>query len=280
MPDAGMTTETATVPDHEFRVSVIIPSFNTAAFLTEAITSAIEQQPPPAEVLVQDGGSTDDTVSVLRSFGDRVSWVSEPDRGQSDALNRALGRATGDAVIWLNSDDLLVPGAIAAATAAFQADAHLAFAYGDYDVIDEKAAIVRRYRSSPYSWDRIFRKGCYIFSGALFIRREALVRIGAFDPTLRACMDLDLMLRLDRAGKSIHLGSTIGQFRIHRASKSWNMGLTFMMEGFRVRHRHVGRSPVRWTQSLLLGMYTAVVQLASPIRYSSWWPRHGRGKRL
>jgi len=79
--------------------------------------------------------------------------------GQSDALNRARSRATGDVVIWLNADDRLVPGVLAAAMAAFELDSDLAFAYGDFDMIDGAGAVIRRYRSSPYSWDRVYARG-------------------------------------------------------------------------------------------------------------------------
>jgi glycosyltransferase involved in cell wall biosynthesis len=219
------------------RISVIIPSYNTGRFLRQAVTSVLDQVPGPYEVLVQDGGSTDGTLDILHSFGGRVAWESVPDLGQSDALNRALARATGDVVLWLNADDVLLPGATAAASAAFASDPGLAFAYGDFDMIDTAGALMRRYTSSAYSWNRVFAHGCYIFSGSLFVRRQHLVAIGGFDPSLHGCMDLDLLLRLDAAGRSRHLGTTISQFRIHGAGKSSTIRLVFLREGFRVRRR-------------------------------------------
>jgi GT2 family glycosyltransferase len=183
-------------------------------------------------------------------------------------------------VLWLNADDTVLPGALAAATSAFQADPDLAFAYGDFEMIDGSGSILRRYRSGPYSWRRVFRRGCYIFSGSLFFRRRLLLAVGGFDPTLRACMDLDLLLRLDGAGKSLHLGRTIAQFRIHGAGKSSRIGTTFVREAFRVRLRYAGRSPILWAQSIWVGLVSALMQVTSPLRYSSRWPRHGGGKTL
>lgn len=275
-----MTNRRALHARESIRISVIVPSYNSAAFLRDALRSALDQNPAPHEVVVQDGGSTDHTLEILRSFGDQISWMSSADGGQADALNRALARATGDVIVWLNADDLLAPGALAVATRGFDNDPTLGFAYGNFDVIDSAGRLVRRYQSSPYSWERVFRKGCYIFSGALFLRRDSLLRVGGFDASLRACMDLDLMLRLDNAGPSLHLGQTVAQFRIHGASKSSNIGLTFLLEGFRVRQRYTGSSPKRLLQSIGLGLTTAVIQLASPLRYSAWWPRHGGGKTL
>ena len=157
-------------------------------------------------------------------FGESVTRVSAADDGQSDALNKALALATGDVVLWLNADDILVPGSLAAATSAFDTDPDLAFAYGDFDIIGSRGEVLRNYRSSPYSWMRIFAHGCYIFSGSLFVRRQQLLAIGGLDESLHACMDLDLMLRLDAAGRSKHVGRTIGQLRMHGANKSTTQG--------------------------------------------------------
>ena len=262
------------------RISVIMPSHNSGAFLREALTSALDQDPPPHEIVVQDGESTDDTLAILRSFGGRVAWVSAPDGGQSDALNLALARATGDIVLWLNADDVILPGALAAATAAFVADPGLAFAYGSFDIINGVGAVVRRYTSSDYSWDRVYSRGCYIFSGSVFIRRQVLARIGGFDASLRACMDLDLMLRLGAAGRSLHLGQTISQFRMQDSNKSSSIKRVFIIEAFQVRRRHAQRSPRRWLVAMRAVVMSAAVLATTRQRYSRRWPRYGRGKSL
>jgi glycosyltransferase involved in cell wall biosynthesis len=262
------------------RISVIVPSYNSGPFLREALTSALDQDQPPYEVLVQDGGSTDDTLDILKSFGERVAWVSQPDGGQADAINKALARALGDVVLLLNADDVILPGSLAAAVAAFDQDRDLAFAYGDFDMIDGAGAIIRAYRSSQYSWERVYARGCYIFIGSLFVRRQVLAETGGFDASLRACMDLDLLLRLDAAGRSRHLGRTIGQFRMHGASKSSTIGLVFLREGFRVRSRHARRSPRLWLVALWATARSGLMEATAPLRYSSRWPRHGGGKTL
>lgn len=262
------------------RFSVIIPSYNSALFLRQAVESALDQVPGPHEVLVQDGGSTDGTLEILRSFGERVAWVSVPDHGQSDALNKALARTTGDVVVWLNADDLLVPGALAAASAAFTSDRDLAFAYGNFDLIDGNGVPLRRYRSSVYSWDRVFAHGCYIFSGSLFIRRDKLLAIGGFDSTLNTCMDFDLLLRLGGVGRSTHLGRTIAQFRMHNDAKSSTIGVDFIREAFNVRRRYMRGSLRLWLFTALGFAEMVALLLTTRLRYSSAWPRHGRGKLL
>lgn len=262
------------------RISVIVPSYQSGSFLREALTSALDQDPPPYEVLVQDGGSTDQTLDILGSFGDRVAWVSAPDSGQADALNKALARASGDVVLWLNADDLLLPGALAAATEAFEADGDLAFAYGDFEIIDGAGTPIRRYRSSSYSWSRVFARGCYIFSGSIFIRKGALVGVGGYDASLHACMDFDLLLRLNGAGPSMHLGRTVGQLRMHGRNKSMTVPIVFIREGMHVRRRYAGRSPLLWLIALRAAVRNVLMMPFTSVRYSSRWPRHGRGKTL
>jgi glycosyltransferase involved in cell wall biosynthesis len=262
------------------RISVLIPAYNAGAYLRQTLSSALDQVPPPHEVLVQDGGSTDQTLEILRSFGDRVAWVSGRDRGQADALNKALARASGDVVLWLNADDVILPGTVAVGAEAFAADRELAFAYGDFDIIDGAGALMRHYRSSLYSWSRVFARGCYIFSGSVFIRKEALQAVGGFDSSLHACMDLDLLLRLDAAGPSRHVQRTIGQFRMHGSNKSMTMPAVFVREGFRVRRRYTRRSLRLWLVALRIAVLGGCMLPLTPLRYSSRWPRHGRGKTL
>ncbi len=105
---------------HTPLISIVTPSYNQGQFIRETITSVLDQSYPHLELWVMDGGSSDNTIEILRSFeGDpRFHWVSERDRGQSDAINKGLARCTGEVFAWLNSDDLLTPGALAAVTEA------------------------------------------------------------------------------------------------------------------------------------------------------------------
>lgn len=273
-----MTQDNA--PRVEPRISVIVPARNAGAYLRQALRSAIDQEPPPHEIIVQDGGSSDDTRAVLESFGSRVAWQSEPDLGQSDALNKALMRATGEIILWLNADDEVLPGSFAAAASAFSSDPDLAWVYGDFQIINANGAIVRSYHSSRYSWDRVYRRGCYIFSGSIFVRREVLIASGGYDASLHACMDFDLLLRLDGAGKPRHLGRAVGRLRMHGGNKSTTILRVFLREAFRVRGRIARGSPRLWPTAVLYTAADAVSLVTTKMRYSARWPRHGRAKRL
>lgn len=251
-------------------ISVVVPSLNSGAFIAEALRSALTQDSPPHEVIVQDGGSTDDTLEILQDFGDAITWQSEPDGGQSEALNRAIERATGDIVIWLNADDVFVPGAFTAAGLAFQQDPAAEFAYGDFDLIRADGSILRQFKSSPYDPMRVFSHGSYIFSGSIFYRRELMSRVGPFDDQLQACMDFDYLLRLGMA-RSIHIESTIARFRMSGAGKSSLIRSKFLQETHAVRWRVAGRSRRLRALTILLDVHDALVLWTQPLRHTHVW---------
>lgn len=261
------------------RISVVIPSFNSGSYLSQALTSALGQEPPPHEVIVRDGGSTDGSLDILRAAGDAVDWRSEPDSGQSNALNSAIERATGDVVVWLNADDILAPGAFAAVHHAFARSPEAEFVYGDYDMIGADGRIIRRFRSSAYDPRRVFTHGCYIFSGAIFWRRTLLDRVGPFDERLNTCMDFDYMLRLGDV-PSIHIGKSVAGFRMSGAGKSSTMRSQFLREALMLRRRVAGRS----VRLRLLAWLLAAVELVSlytqPVRLTRPWSAIRGSRRL
>jgi glycosyltransferase involved in cell wall biosynthesis len=263
----------------EVRISVIMPSFNSGTFLEAALRSVLDQSPPPHEIIVQDGGSTDRTLDILRLHGDPVRWRSEPDRGQSDALNRAIKRSTGDVLLWLNADDLLAPGAIGAAIDVLRIHPEADFVYGDFDMVAADGRTLRRYRSSPYDADRVFLRGCYIFSGAIFYRRELLDRIGPFDENLHACMDFDYLLRL-RTARAVHAGVTVAAFRMSGEGKSSSMRSRFLRESHTVRWRAATGSIRLQLLTLALDAWSVVLLWTQPLRLTRAWSAVRTGKRL
>lgn len=258
---------------------MIVPSYNSGAYLREALLSAVAQMPPPYEVIVQDGGSTDASVEILRQFGEAVDWRSEPDGGQADALNKALERTTGDVVVWLNADDVLVPGAFAAASDVFKEHPDTDFVYGDFDIMRADGSIIRRHRSSPYDPQRVLVHGCYIFSGAIFYKRALLEKVGPFDVRLQTCMDLDYLLRLGPV-QSIHLGMTVARFRMADTAKSSTMRYRFLRESHAIRWRAAGRSPRLRMLTLMADAKMALGLLSQPLRLTRAWSAVRRGKRL
>src|SRR5574337_438603 len=154
-------------------VSIITPSFNQGRFIRDTIESVLSQGYPRLEYLVMDGGSTDETVEILRSYGDRLIWRSAPDGGQADAVNTGVRLAKGEIIGWLNSDDTYQPGAIKAAVDYLIAYPETAVVYGDAHYIDERGEVIGTYPTEDFDLDRL-AQACLICQPTAFIRRSAL----------------------------------------------------------------------------------------------------------
>src|SRR5262245_55495613 len=201
------------------RVSVVMPSLNQGRFIRTAIDSVLDQKYPDLELLVIDGQSTDDTLAVLRSYGDRIRWVSEPDAGQVPALNKGFRMASGEVIGWLNADDLYVAGAVAAAVAYLEQDPEVDLVYGDADHIDEAGADLAPYPTEPFSFARL-RYTCYICQPAAFFRRRVLDTVGLLDERLNCSMDYDYWIRIAQHGQVGYLSTRLAQSRLHPAAKT------------------------------------------------------------
>lgn len=207
------------------KVTVVTPSYNQARFLEETIRSVLLQGYPNLEYIVIDGGSDDGSVEIIREYEPWLAyWESERDRGQSHAINKGFGRATGDVVAWLNSDDIYQPGAIVAAVAALQRNPEAAFVHSDYDVIDAASCFVRRVTVGPRT-TRELLTGDGIGQPTVFMRRAALDRVGPLREDLHMVMDLELWFRLTRALPSVYVpDACFAAFREYPTSKTIGAG--------------------------------------------------------
>jgi len=202
-------------------VSIVTPSYDQAQFLEATIQSVIGQDYPHVEHIVIDGGSTDGSVEIVRKYADRLAyWVSEPDRGQSDAINKGLGRARGEVLAWLNSDDVYLPGCVSAAVAFLLDHPEVGMAYGDVEVIDVQGRTILRPRWDEYDWVRQLTHRITIPQPAAFFRREVTDRVGRLRTDLHYAMDLEFWLRIGRRYPIRRIGQTLAQFRLHPVSKS------------------------------------------------------------
>lgn len=195
-------------------VSVLTPSYGYGRYIGDCIDSVLGQDGVEVQHVVHDGASTDDTVAVLERYGDRVDWVSEPDEGQSDALNKALGRATGRWVAWLNADEFYLPDALRALVE--QAERHGAdVVYGDAAFVDEDGRLRRLAPQHRFKRRVLAEYGCYISSCAVLFRRERLAG-HSWDTDVQRRMDWDLYMALASAGARYrHVPFPVGAFREH-----------------------------------------------------------------
>ncbi len=210
-------------------ISVVTPSFNAVETIEEAIDSVRAQDYPKLEHVVVDGGSTDGTVAILeRSEG--VRFVSEPDEGRVDAVNKGVAMTSGDVIAWLNADDLYHPGALRAVGEAFAANPGAMWVSGYCDIIDGDGQEIRRAVTAYKNW--LLRRWSYplyltqnfVSDPATFVRREAFEEAGPLNPRYRISHDYDFWLRVGRRHPPVVLERTLSSFRMTEGTQS--------MEGF------------------------------------------------
>ena len=217
------------------KISLVTPSLNQGKFIRATIESVLEQNYPHLDYHVQDGGSTDGTLTVLRSYDGRVPFVTEKDAGQADAINKGLANATGDVLGYLNSDDVLRPGALAAVGEAFAADPDLVFVGGRASDLNEVGAEVSPYLVRPDAIERL-ADACFIAQPAAFFRRSVWDEIGPFDASLHHTMDYDYWLRIAAkypASRMKFLDRDLAGCRMHADAKTvagWTRALEEIMD--------------------------------------------------
>jgi Glycosyl transferase family 2 len=233
-------------------LSVVMPTRNQAAFIGSAVHSVLDQ-PEVQELIVADGASTDRTPTILAELAQahpgRIHWVSEPDDGPADAVNRAVQRARGDVIGWLNSDDLYTPGAAARALQAFASDPACVMVYGEGDHVDERGTFIERYPTrGPDTALAAWADGCPICQPTVFFRRDAFLALGGLDATLRTAFDYEFWLRMwkQHAGRIAFVPQVQAQSRLHAAGITLRMREQVAMEGLQVVRRHVGPAPLHW----------------------------------
>ena len=237
------------------RFDVVIPSLNQGAFVGAAVRSVIDQRDVRIELVVVDGCSSDDSLAAVESaISDpgtaHVDVISEPDRGQSHAINKGARLGSAEIVSWLNADDRLLPGALARVAHAFErVSADVVAVYGDVRFIDAAGRDVGEAREGSFSRSDLLFGPNYIPQPATFIRRAAWEAVGGLREDLDYAMDFDLWLSLSEIGRFAHLSELLAEFRLHGGSKTGRAYDRMRREGMAVRAAHarkvLGRTPSR-----------------------------------
>ena len=173
-------------------LSVVMPSYNHAHFIRESIESVLSQEYPHIQLLVMDGGSTDGTVDILKSYGAKLQFVSAKDRGQSDAINKGFSRVDGDIVCWLNSDDLFTPHAVNVVMNIFAEHPDVDYVYGNGWTIDEQGTMLGDSGVLPFNLWKLIHQRNFLQQPSVFFRKSLLDRVGMIDETLHYVMDWEL----------------------------------------------------------------------------------------
>jgi glycosyltransferase involved in cell wall biosynthesis len=241
-------------------ITVVVPSFNQGRFIDDTLASLLDQQYPNLEILVVDGGSTDDTVERLRRYGERISWVSESDGGQSDAIAKGFRRASRPWITWLNSDDVQCNRALwlVAAAAAANPGADVIFGAGHYMDID--GGNPRPYPTVA-AGDTIdmrgefFHKG-YVAQPSVFFRKAAYDALGGINPGLRYCMDYDLWARFALSGcRFVRIEEDISGNRWYETTKTAGQLVQLLAELAATQVRLFGRVSPYVVQAISDNLY-------------------------
>jgi glycosyltransferase involved in cell wall biosynthesis len=202
-------------------VSVVTPSFNQAPYIEAAMLSVLEQEYSNIEYLIIDGGSTDGSVEIIKKFADKLAyWISEPDRGQTDAINKGFTRARGKYLAWLNADDRQNSSAVSEAVEFLESHADVGLVYGDADYIDSRGCVVGRFPAAQTGYTALRRGYVHIPQQAAFWRHDLWEKIGPLDPSFTFAMDYDLWVRLAKISKLHYLPRLWAEFRLHEDSKT------------------------------------------------------------
>lgn len=232
-------------------VSIVTPSFQQGPYLRACIESVLRQDYARIEYLVFDGASTDGSVDILRSYGDRFFWRSEPDGGQAAAVNLGLQRARGEMFAFLNSDDLLLPGAVSAAVRTFTENPAVDVAYGRATVVDSDARPLRPFPTQAFDAP-VFVEHCFISQPATFWRRQLHDRIGYFSTEFGDTLDYEFWIRAMVSGAQFrYVDEEWALAREHAEAKTQRRRNEIFRQIRDLQVRHLGYSGRNWWEQYL-----------------------------
>ena len=248
------------IPPEAPRISVVTPVLNRVDFIEETIRSVLLQGYPNLEYGVVDGGSTDGTLDVIERYAPWLQyWVSEPDEGQSQAINRGWARASGDLLAWLNADDFYAPGALARVAAAYLAGPEVGFYYGDCAVVQAWNGVVVRKPAAAPTWTALLTGDNPVHQPSAFLTTATRRAIGGIDESLHLAMDYDLWLRAFRhRGARLVAGEPLAFVHDHPGSKTRAEGDGYQRELPRVLDRFFAADPPPQAAALRRSAYAHV----------------------
>ncbi|WP_288426753.1 glycosyltransferase family 2 protein [uncultured Spirosoma sp.] len=246
-------------------ITVITPSYNQGDFIRQTIESVLSQGYPHLDYIVMDGASTDNTLSVLKAYESQLTLISEPDRGQTDAINKGLRRATGEIVCWLNSDDYFLPGALLRVGTYFATHPDSDWLTADCLIVDAVGTPIQQ----PIRYYKLLLRSLpnqaylgltnAVCQPATFWRRAVHERVGYLNENLHFTMDYDFWLRLAQQSPPAVLREPTSAFRIHGQSKGGQQYIEQFLEDEQTMQLYTRSALTRWLHRrhnrLIVGLY-------------------------
>lgn len=239
------------------RLSIVTPSYNQGRFIEETIRSVVLQGYPDIEYFIMDGGSTDETVEIIKKYEPWLAgWRSAPDAGQSEAINQGWDRATGTIVSWLNSDDAYCPGALISAARVVERDPAVGLVYGQVTVVDEEGNSTGQL-GRAFDLEELFHGRNPVAQPSSFMRADALATVGGLDPSLHYAMDYDLWMRIGCKYPVQFVDEVWTRFRVYPESKTGGGRMPFLEDVHGVLERTLDSSSVPGWLASNRGRYLA-----------------------
>jgi glycosyltransferase involved in cell wall biosynthesis len=242
-------------------VSIVTPSYNQGCYIEETIQSVLNQDYPNFEYIIVDGGSTDHTIEILKKFSNRIKWVSEPDKGQADAVNKGFKMAKGEILGWINSDDTYNPGALNTVVGRFSKNPEIVMVYGDAYFIDRDGNVMWRYPTEQFRLKRL-ADTCFICQPTVFMRAEVFNENGMLDTNLHTCLDYDYWIRIGKhypANRITYLkGAYLANSRMYDENKTISMRKKVYKEVMETQKKYFGKLSKMWIRGyikeIIIGM--------------------------
>jgi GT2 family glycosyltransferase len=226
--------------------TVVTPSYNQGQFIRATIESVLSQQIPDLQYLVMDGGSGDETVSILNEYAARLQFVSKRDEGTADAVNNGLALAKGEIIGWLNSDDIYYPDALRRVRELFEKYPETDVIYGRANHIDEHGALIDEYPTEEWSVEALLDH-CIVSQPATFFRRGVIEKYGLLAKAHKYCVDYEFWIRLARKGAQfLYVPEHFAATRLHEQAKTVASRLQCHLDINDIMVEHLGYVPPRW----------------------------------
>jgi len=224
------------------KLTIVTPSYNQGRFLERTLLSILNQNYPNLELIVMDGGSTDDSATIIQRYERYIQhWQSKPDKGQAAALADGFALASGDILAYLNSDDVYLPGALKMVGTFFKEHPAINFVYGDCLVIDPNDEVIRRMCPPDFDRNIFLYENNIVPQPSAFWRKGLYLRAGGIDQSFSFCMDYDLMMKFIQIGeRPVRVKQVLSGFRWHLEAKTSRLEATRRREYARIFHKVTG----------------------------------------